>query len=74
VVVEGRDSTLRVRVRDEGVGGAEPQRGSGLIGLRDRVEALGGSIDVRSPVGQGTVIQVSLPIERVDGGGLPGSP
>lgn len=35
-----------------------------LIGLRDRVEALGGSIDVTSPVSHGTVIQVSLPIER----------
>jgi signal transduction histidine kinase len=68
VAVEERDSTLRVCVRDNGVGGAEPQRGSGLIGLRDRVEALGGSIDVTSPVGQGTVIDVLLPIERTGGG------
>jgi signal transduction histidine kinase len=67
VVLEERDSTLRLRVCDDGIGGAEPQRGSGLIGLRDRVEALGGSIDVTSPVSQGTVIQVSLPIERKDG-------
>jgi signal transduction histidine kinase len=67
VVLEERDSTLRLRVCDDGIGGAEPQRGSGLIGLRDRVEALGGSIDVTSPVRQGTVIQVSLPIERKDG-------
>ena len=74
VVVEEQDSTLRVRVSDGGVGGAEPQRGSGLIGLLDRVEALGGSIDVASPVGHGTVIQVRLPIGRTDGAGLPGSP
>jgi signal transduction histidine kinase len=74
VVVEERDSTLRVRVSDEGVGGAEPRRGSGLIGLRDRVEALGGSIDVVSPTGHGTVIQVRLPIDRTDGGSLPGIP
>jgi signal transduction histidine kinase len=67
VVVEEQDSTLRLRIRDDGVGGAEPQRGSGLIGLCDRVEALGGSIDVTSPVSRGTVIQVSLPIERKDG-------
>jgi signal transduction histidine kinase len=64
VVVEERDSTLRLRVCDDGIGGAEPKRGSGLIGLRDRIEALGGSIEVRSPVSRGTVIQVSLPIER----------
>ncbi|HVQ94338.1 MAG TPA: GAF domain-containing protein, partial [Mycobacteriales bacterium] len=62
VVVQERDGTLRVVVSDDGVGGAEPQRGSGLIGLRDRVEAVGGSIDVISPVGQGTTIQVSLPL------------
>lgn len=68
VVVEERDSTLRVRISDEGVGGAEPQRGSGLIGLRDRVEALGGAINFTSPVGHGTVIQVSLPLERTAGG------
>jgi signal transduction histidine kinase len=60
--VEERDSTLRLRVSDDGAGGAQPRNGSGLIGLRDRVEALGGSIDVTSPVGRGTVIQVSLPI------------
>jgi signal transduction histidine kinase len=64
VVVEERGSTLRLRVCDDGIGGAEPKRGSGLIGLRDRIEALGGSIEVRSPVSRGTVIQVSLPIER----------
>jgi signal transduction histidine kinase len=73
VLVEQRDSTLRLRVRDDGIGGAEPQRGSGLIGLRDRVEALGGSIEVTSPVGHGTVIQVSLPTERTDGGRPAGS-
>jgi len=68
VVVEERDDTLRVRVSDEGIGGAEPKRGSGLIGLRDRVEALGGAIDFTSPVGHGTAIQVSLPIDRTAGG------
>jgi signal transduction histidine kinase len=61
--VEEQDSTLRLRVGDDGAGGAEPQRGSGLIGLRDRVEALSGSIDVTSPAGHGTVIQVLLPIQ-----------
>ncbi|WP_432936431.1 GAF domain-containing protein [Kribbella sp. CA-253562] len=66
VGVEERDGALRLRVRDDGVGGAEPQQGSGLIGLRDRVEALAGSIDISSPVGEGTVIEVALPVERVE--------
>jgi signal transduction histidine kinase len=69
VVVQERDGTLRVRVSDEGVGGAEPRRGSGLIGLRDRVEAVGGSIDVISPAGQGTMIHVSLPLQPTDAEG-----
>jgi len=64
VSLEERGDTLRLRVSDDGIGGADPQGGSGLIGLRDRVEALGGSIDVVSPKGHGTVITVCLPIER----------
>jgi signal transduction histidine kinase len=62
VIVREQDGLLRLCVADDGVGGAQPQRGSGLIGLRDRVEALDGSIDVASPVGEGTVIEVSLPL------------
>jgi hypothetical protein len=49
--------------RDDGVGGASPGGGSGLIGLTDRVQALGGTISVTSPTGQGTTILVELPIE-----------
>ncbi|TWD84734.1 histidine kinase/DNA gyrase B/HSP90-like ATPase [Kribbella amoyensis] len=63
VVIEEEDGALRLRVGDDGTGGAEPGYGSGLVGLRDRVEALGGSIDVTSPSGRGTVIEVSLPID-----------
>ncbi|TCN41664.1 GAF domain-containing protein [Kribbella orskensis] len=74
VILEERADTLWLRIRDDGVGGAEPQGGSGLVGLRDRVEALGGSIDVVSPVGHGTVMEVSLPIKRTDNGGVPGGP
>jgi signal transduction histidine kinase len=62
VAVEQRDGVLRLSVGDDGVGGAEPARGSGLIGLRDRVEALGGSIQVTSRPGEGTVIAVELPL------------
>jgi signal transduction histidine kinase len=46
-----------------GVGGANPANGSGLAGLADRVEALGGSIDIRSAAGAGTHITVELPLE-----------
>jgi signal transduction histidine kinase len=62
VVVQQRDGVLSLSVDDDGVGGAEPARGSGLIGLRDRVEALGGSIQVTSHSGKGTVIAVELPL------------
>jgi hypothetical protein len=49
VAVEQRDGLLHLSIRDDGVGGADPAAGSGLIGLRDRVQALGGSIEVDSP-------------------------
>ncbi|GAA1232845.1 sensor histidine kinase [Pseudonocardia alaniniphila] len=58
-VVDGR---LRLSVCDDGVGGADPAKGSGLTGLTDRVEALGGSITVHSPPGEGTAMQVWLPL------------
>jgi signal transduction histidine kinase len=53
---------LRLSVRDDGVGGADARRGSGLTGLRDRIEALGGKIQIKSPSGSGTVIDVEIPI------------
>jgi GAF domain-containing protein len=58
--IEGR---LLLAVRDDGVGGADPARGSGLVGLLDRVEALGGSLDIQSRPGDGTHITVRLPLE-----------
>jgi signal transduction histidine kinase len=58
---EERDGSLALAIRDDGVGGADPAHGSGLIGLRDRVEAAGGAIDVVSPVGDGTSVSVTLP-------------
>ncbi len=53
---------LVVRVADDGRGGADPARGSGLRGLADRVEALGGRLSVRSPLGAGTRLEAELPI------------
>jgi signal transduction histidine kinase len=64
VVVDEQDRTLRVSTRDDGIGGADPRRGSGLTGLRDRIEALGGLIEVTSVKGHGSTITVSLPIDQ----------
>jgi signal transduction histidine kinase len=63
VVVEQRDALLHLAIRDDGIGGADPARGSGLIGLRDRVQALGGSIEVDSRPREGTAIVVELPLQ-----------
>jgi signal transduction histidine kinase len=58
-----QDRSLRLSIRDDGAGGANPASGSGLIGLRDRVEALGGSIEISSPPGNGTHLVVRLPLK-----------
>jgi signal transduction histidine kinase len=63
VDVEASDGVLQLSIRDDGDGGADPARGSGLIGLTDRVEALGGTIEVVSPPGEGTSLLVTLPVE-----------
>jgi signal transduction histidine kinase len=59
--VDGCDGALTLSIRDDGIGGADPSRGSGIIGLKDRVEALGGTISVLSPPGHGTTLHVHLP-------------
>jgi PAS domain S-box-containing protein len=63
VVVEARPEVLELSIRDDGSGGADPKGGSGLTGLADRLDALGGKIEVASPVGAGTTLRVTLPIE-----------
>jgi signal transduction histidine kinase len=62
VVVEAHDGVLALFIRDDGHGGADPAGGSGLVGLADRIDALGGMLKVASPVGQGTTLHVTLPI------------
>ncbi len=57
------DHCLRLQVRDDGVGGAELSTGSGLRGLRDRVDALDGHLELDSPPGGGTTITVEIPVE-----------
>jgi signal transduction histidine kinase len=56
-------SALRLSIRDDGVGGVDHAAGSGLVSLRDRVEALGGTLDVRSAPGRGTQVTAELPLK-----------
>jgi signal transduction histidine kinase len=58
-----RNGSLLLSIRDDGVGGADPTRGSGLEGLGDRVAALGGTIDIESTPGGGTSLAVTLPLD-----------
>jgi signal transduction histidine kinase len=62
VDAEASGGALRVRVRDDGVGGADPLRGSGLVGLKDRIEALGGTFAMHSPAGGGTTVSCKFPV------------
>jgi signal transduction histidine kinase len=65
VVHDGRP---RLGVRDDGTGGAHPSRGFGLIGLTDRVEALGATMTIVSPRHSGTTIEVELPLTALEQG------
>ena len=62
VDVDVEDGVVRLAIGDDGIGGADPARGSGLIGLKDRVEATGGTLRVQSSPGRGTSLVVELPI------------
>jgi signal transduction histidine kinase len=62
VAAKVRADSLQLAIHDDGAGGADPRRGSGLVGLRDRVDALGGTLSVESPVGAGTSLLVALPL------------
>jgi signal transduction histidine kinase len=57
-----KDGILRVRVRDDGRGGATFSHGTGLLGLKDRAEALGGRLLLQSPTGAGTTLEITLPL------------
>ena len=62
VTLTATDGDVRLSISDDGVGGADPAGGSGLIGLKDRVEAAGGTLTVESPPGEGTHLTVELPM------------
>jgi signal transduction histidine kinase len=71
VRVSAGDGLLTVEVRDDGVGGTDPAAGSGLRGLADRVSALGGTLEIESPPGQGTVVRGRIALDapaRVEAG------
>jgi signal transduction histidine kinase len=71
VQVAAGDGILHVHVRDDGRGGADVGHGSGLIGLSDRAEALGGRLSLHSPPGAGTAMEIALPLNAPRGPGLP---
>ena len=62
VSVTARDGRVRVEIEDDGVGGADPGRGSGLRGLADRVETAGGTLQVASIPGHGTRLAAEIPL------------
>ncbi len=62
VVVSLNDNQLDIEVSDDGVGGADPGHGSGLTGLRDRVDANNGTLVIVSPFGGGTAVRATLPV------------
>ena len=53
---------LQLAISDDGIGGADPARGSGIVGLNDRVEALGGWMEIFSPAGLGTSLRFAIPV------------
>ncbi|MDT4892771.1 MAG: hypothetical protein QOE97_1806 [Pseudonocardiales bacterium] len=62
ITAQATDTTLHLCVHDDGVGGADPGHGTGLVGLKDRVDALGGTLTVHSPAGSGTIACCQLPL------------
>jgi signal transduction histidine kinase len=63
VCARSGDDHLYLSIRDDGIGGADLGKGSGLIGLKDRAEALGGSLTVTSRAGSGTSLDVTIPLD-----------
>jgi predicted ATPase/signal transduction histidine kinase len=66
VQVDTGDDALQIVVRDDGRGGADLAGGTGLIGLKDRIEALDGRLTVHSPPGAGTTLTISLPLDNTN--------
>ena len=60
VELDTPDRVVRLAIRDDGIGGADPARGSGLTGLSDRIEAVGGKLEMTSPTGGGTTLLIEI--------------
>jgi signal transduction histidine kinase len=71
IELDAHGATARLAIRDDGAGGADPGHGSGLVGLSDRIEALGGTLQFTSPAGKGTTLLIETPL---DGQRSPGAP
>ncbi|MCW3047443.1 MAG: putative two-component system sensor kinase [Solirubrobacterales bacterium] len=71
VELEARATTVRLVIGDDGIGGADPGLGSGLVGISDRVQALGGTLEVTSPAGGGTSLLIEIPLDDETGTGFP---
>jgi signal transduction histidine kinase len=69
VAVAVRDGEVLAEIADDGCGGASAANGSGLRGLADRLEAIGGSLELESPPGGGTVVRARVPLAQ----GVPGT-
>jgi signal transduction histidine kinase len=63
VHAEATESTLRLTICDDGIGGADPKKGSGLMGLKDRTEVIGGRLQMVSIPDRGTSIDVTIPLD-----------
>jgi signal transduction histidine kinase len=71
VELDAHDAIMQLAIRDDGIGGADPRHGSGLVGLSDRIEALGGTLEVTSPPGSGTTLLIEIPVEGQSSAGAP---
>jgi signal transduction histidine kinase len=63
IALDARDAILSLAIDDDGIGGADARRGSGLVGLSDRIEALDGTLRLTSPAGNGTTLLIEVPLE-----------
>jgi signal transduction histidine kinase len=61
VELETDDHTVRLTIHDDGIGGADPAHGSGLVGLSDRIDSLGGRLRITSAAGSGTTLRIEIP-------------
>jgi signal transduction histidine kinase len=72
VELDARATTLRLAISDDGIGGADPRQWSGLVGLSDRIAALGGTLQISSPPGNGTTLLIEIPLDGQSNARAPG--